>query len=510
MTLRLRFWLSATIFVGVAVLLLAARVSAQEPPKGGEKKEQSILEQDIYIPYEKLRQVFEKEGRGVFLPYEKFQELWQAAQEKTRPAADPKPPVGALITETENEATVEKDVVRVKAKVKIEVLAEGWNEISLRLADAAITGATLGGAPARIIGAPGQDYRLLIEKKGKQPEQLELALEYAKAITRTPGQNSVSFQTPQAPVSRWRVTIPQAGVKVNLHPLLAATEVPTEKKPAGDAAKKSEETVVLAFVGAAPVVRIDWTPKAEGATGLAAMASVQAEQQVSISEGVVRTRTTLTYTISRAELGQLTIDVPADQKVVNVFDANVRQWIVEKVEGRQRITAHLFEPAKSTQQVTIELEKFTGDKAKDTIDVPVVKAVVAGQQQRQQGVLVVQIAEGLRAEATKTNGLLQVDAKELPPLAPTRQVGVFLSLRHGRLPVGPGRRESATANRRGLAGRGLPRARAIVVGSGGDLHDREGWRVPVGTRHSGRLRGAARPRRGNGRRDARRGRYTSP
>ncbi len=123
----------------------------------------------------------------MFLPYEKFQELWQAAQDKTRPAAEPKPPVGALITEIDNEATVEKDVVRVKAKVKIEVLAEGWNEIPLRLADAAITGATLDGKPARIVGAPGQDYRLLVEKKGKQPEQIELALEYAKAITRTPG-----------------------------------------------------------------------------------------------------------------------------------------------------------------------------------------------------------------------------------------------------------------------------------------------------------------------------------
>ncbi len=181
------------------------------------------------------------------------------------------------------------------------------------------------------------------------------------------------------------------------------------------AAKKSEETVMLAFVGAAPTVRIDWTPKAEGATGLAAMASVQAEQQVWISEGVARTRTTLTYAISRAELGQLMIDVPADQKVVNVFDANVRQWSVETVEGRQRITAQLFEPAKSTQQVTVELEKFTGDKVRDTIEVPVVKAVGVGQQQRQQGVLVVQIAEGLRAEAAKANGLLQVDAKELPP-----------------------------------------------------------------------------------------------
>ncbi len=419
MTLRPRFRLFATTFVGVAALLVAAGIFAQEPPKDGakdgEKGARSILEQDIYIPYEKLRQVFEKQGRGVFLPYEKFQELWQAAQEKTRPAAEPKPPIGALITEVENEATVEKDVVRVKAQLKIEVLAEGWNEISLRLADAAITAATLGGKPARIIGAPGQDYRLLIEKKGKQPEQLELALEYAKAITRMPGQNSVSFQTPQAPVSRWRVTIPQAGVKVNLHPLLAATEVPAEKKPDGKVAKKSEETVVLAFVGAAPVVRIDWTPKAEGATGLAAMASVQAEQQVWISEGVARTRTTLTYAISRAELGQLTIDVPADQKVVNVFDANVRQWAVETVEGRQRITAQLFEPAKSAQQVTVELEKFTGDKASGTIEVPVVKAVGVGQPQRQQGVLVVQIAEGLRAEAAKTNGLLQVDAKELPP-----------------------------------------------------------------------------------------------
>jgi hypothetical protein len=410
---RPRFVLPATTFLGVAALLWAVNAFAQEPPKDGEKgekTERSILEQDIYIPYEKLRQVFEKHGRGVFLPYEKFQELWQAAQDKTRPAAEPKPPVGALVTEIDNEATVEKDVVRVKAKLKIEVLAEGWNEISLRLADAAITSATLDDKPARIIGAPGQDYRLLIEKKGKEAQQMLLALEYAKAITRTPGQNSVSFQSPQAPVSRWRVTIPQAGVKVNLHPLIAATEVPSEKKPEGDATK-SDETVVLAFVGAAPVVRIDWTPKAEGATGLTAVASVQAEQQVSIGEGVVRTRTVLNYSISRAELAQLTIDVPADQKVVNVFDANVRQWSVEKVEGGQRITAQLFEPAKTSQQVTVELEKFAGDKAKDTVSVPVVKAVGVG---RQQGVVVVQVAEGLRAETAKTSGLLQVDAKELP------------------------------------------------------------------------------------------------
>ncbi len=43
---------------------------------------------------------------------------------------------------------------------------------------------------------------------------------------------------------------------------------------------------------------------------------------------------------------------------------------------------------------------------------PVVKALNVG---RQQGFVVAQVGSGLRAEAAKTSGLLQVDANELPP-----------------------------------------------------------------------------------------------
>jgi hypothetical protein len=430
MSSKLGFSLSALL--ALSALLSASSTStrgADPSPSAKEKIEtaqpnshadKSLHEQDIYIPYDKLRQVFEKHGRGVFLPYEQFDALWRTAQEKSRPGAEPRPPVGAVITEIANEATVAKNVVRVKAAVKIDLLAEGWHEIPLRLSDAAITAATLGGEPARIVGGPGEDYRLLVEKKGKQPEQIELSLEYAKAISKMPGQNSVSFQAPQAPVSRWRVRIPQAGVKVNLHPLIAATEVPTAEnngsKENNAKGQKSgpDETVVLAFVGAAPTVRIDWTPKAEGATGLAALVSVQAEQQVWINEGATRSRSNLTYAISRAELGQLAIEVPADYKVVNVFDANVRQWSVEPLPAgakQQKITAQLFEPAKGSQQVTVELEKFAGEKSQAALTVPVVRALDVG---RQQGIVVVEVAAGLRAEATRTTGLLQLDAGELP------------------------------------------------------------------------------------------------
>ena len=323
--------------------------------------DKSLREQDIYIPYEKLRQVFEKHGRGVFLPYEKFEELWRAAQDKTRPAGEPRPPVGAVITEIENEAVVAKDVVRVKATVTIDLLAEGWHEIPLRLSDAAITSATLAGEPARIVGGPGEDYRLLVEKKGKKAEQIVLSLEYAKAISKMPGQNSVSFQAPQAPVSRWRVRIPQAGVKVNIFPLIAATEVPPaetkgEKVEKGKVRRESENRPRPTKPWCWPLSgRPRWSastgpPRPKGATGLAALVSVQAEQQVWINEGAARSRTNLTYAISRAELGQLAVEVPADYKVVNVFDANVRQWSVEPPAAgakRQKITAQLFEPAKS-------------------------------------------------------------------------------------------------------------------------------------------------------------------
>jgi hypothetical protein len=192
--------------------------------------------------------------------------------------------------------------------------------------------------------------------------------------------------------------------------------VPVEKtdaaKPGDAGAAKPGETVVLAFVGAAPTVRIEWTPKAEGATGMEALASVEGEQQVWVNEGVTRTQARLAYAISRAKLPALSIEVPADQKVVNVFDANVRQWSVEKSGDAQKITVQLFEPAAGSQQVTVELEKFADQGNQKDVRVPVVKALGVG---RQQGVVVVQVAQGLKAEATQRAGLLQVDAAELPP-----------------------------------------------------------------------------------------------
>lgn len=387
-----------------------------------------VREQTIYIPFEDLRKTFEKNGRGVFLEYEEFRELWDAAREKDvkniLPVAAPVP---FLITETVNEAKVSEEIVQVTATVRIEILQEGWKEIPLRLNDIAITKATIDGQAARLLGNAAEGYRLMYDPgklklaDGKlEPKTLELKLEYAKTITKSPGHNSVSFEVPQAPISRWTVKIPESGVKVDFFPLIAASEE-TAKAAAGNPEQKEDEkaekgTTVLAFVGPAPTVRIGWTPKSEGASGLEALTSVQLEQRATIDEGVLRTQATLDYSISRAEIERLSLQVPNDQKVIGVFDPNVRRWSINQGENSQTLEVELFEPAKDRQRIILTLEKLIavgGDAEKDSesIEIPAIKALGVG---RQQGVLVLNASNAFTTETTKVVGLMQMDREELP------------------------------------------------------------------------------------------------
>ena len=432
--------------------LLASVALAQEtakPPEQSISDDKPAREQTIYIPYAKLRQIFEKEGRGVFVPYDEFQRLWKAAQNAARKIEDYKPPIAALIAEIESEATVSRDVMTVSAKLQIEVLTEGWHEVPLRLKDAAIRSAKIGDSPARLLYSAESGYRVLLEKKGKQPEKIELVLEYSKAFSKQPGTNSVEFNAPQAPVNRWQIRIPEPGVKVNVQPNISATE---GGAPAKDEDAKSDqpietakkETLVQAIVGAGPngADRVD----GEGGRGRRAggAVTVQARQEVTIDEGVVHTRTNLAYDIQRADVTQLTVEVPADHNVVNVFDPNVQKW-EKKTEGPiQSLLITLFQPTRGTQNVVIELEKFAGDKEMPQemmnaeIRVPVVRAVQAGTPEamgnigRQQGVVVVGLGTALRGEATSQTGLLQIDAAELPARWPSSNGRLLFAMRRCR------------------------------------------------------------------------------
>jgi len=399
-----------------AIFCLANSTLARQIEQSPETDSTSKGEQTIYIPYDKLKDVFEREGRGVFLPYDQFQKLWQEAHSQKKQAATNDSPVNVILVSAENIATIEKEVMVVRATLNVELLQNGWQKIPLRLNDASIVSATVDTEPARIVHDPTTGYSLLYQNKENKPSRIRVEIEYAKAYEKTPGQNSVSFMAPQAPVNKWLIRIPEPGVKVQVDPMLATTEPST--KPTGDR-PDSAATEILAFVGVTPSIQIRWVPKSEGATGMAPLATVQSQLRVTIDEGIARTTAQLDYTIDRSELSRLAIAIPTDQKVINVFDPNVRKWSVDPGKTEQlvapKLIIELFEPARQSQSLVIELEATIDSKSQGTRLVQPLDCLDAN---RQQGVIAVKIGQGIRAEPTDRKGLMQMDPADLPqPLA---------------------------------------------------------------------------------------------
>ena len=209
--------------IGTSWGAVLAQQETEPPPS-----ERAKSEQTIYIPYDKLKDVFEREGRGVFLPYEQFQKLWHEARSANSLSKPDSPPVDVILVSAENTATIEKEVMVVRASISVELLRTGWQKIPLRLNDVAIMMATVDKELARIVHDPATGYSLLFQNNETKPTRIQVELEYAKAYDKTPGQNSVSIMAPQAPVNRWLIRIPDSGVKVQVEPMLATTETPAK------------------------------------------------------------------------------------------------------------------------------------------------------------------------------------------------------------------------------------------------------------------------------------------
>src|SRR5260221_2594779 len=76
------------VVCAICALLLKDSLFSAEPPKQPEAApREAVRETTGYFPYEKIKEIFEKEGRAIFLPYDEFLKLWEASQPKL-----PRPP----------------------------------------------------------------------------------------------------------------------------------------------------------------------------------------------------------------------------------------------------------------------------------------------------------------------------------------------------------------------------------------------------------------------------------
>lgn len=394
-----RFWL---VFFAIMGFVTASQLPAQTSDR--EPKKTAVDEQTIYIPYEDLVKVFERDGRGVFLPYEQFQQLWKDAQ-RARDAQPAGKSFQSLLVAAENEANIQRDLMVVKAKLRVELVGKGWHRVPFQLQDVAIQSAKIEGQTATIArGVAG--YELVVEHKSDEAKTIDLELEYAKAIVKSPGQNVVSFAAPQAPINRWSIKIPEPGIKVQIEPMMAGSQ---------NNKADPKTTEITAFLGTAPQVSISWVPKSESAIGMEALASVHSHQTVSIEEGLVRVNTVMSYAIDRSELRELKIEIPKSQKVVNVVHPNVKRWSLEASEkdpeSYSKILVELFEPARKSQELTIESEMALPNQAQTSFKIEPIRCLDAN---RQSGFIGIRVLPSLKLDFADRVGLTQADLAESP------------------------------------------------------------------------------------------------
>lgn len=399
---------AAAVLAALAAGALGKATSAAEPPKAQAPAAVALeREKTVYVPYEKLREIFEKEGRGIFLPYEEFLELWKAAGEKKPEPPPDLPPADAVLRGGLYVGAVSGDVARFQVTFDVDALKKGWSELALPLRGVALEAVELSRPDAQF--APrGDGYALILPEAGAYQAKISFSVRVAQE----PGKKAVAFGVPPAAVSRIDLTIPEEGVRVDVQPALAVT-----RTTAGEKA-----TRVLAFLGNSADVGIRWLPPAGKLVEAGAILVAEQSIRAHLGERILKISTDATFRVVRGEADELQVRVPENTRLLSVRGEDIREWAVEGEVLKVRLHTALKDsggPAGAAAPgggggasyvLGLTFERILAETpASISIPFPRVEGVI-----RESGVVVFGHDSGLNVRVRSATGLSQLDRDEVP------------------------------------------------------------------------------------------------
>jgi len=341
-------------------------------------------ERSIYLPYEKLEQIFENEGRGVFLPYKEFLDMWNKVN---LPEAVKKstPPVDGILASAHYTGKVSGEVVTLQAKLDFEALKEGWSSLSLGTKDINVSDAK---TTASLNFSQDNGYQIIFPNKGKYA----LDMTILGKISKDAGRNSLKLTLPRTAVSQFEMNVPDKGLDFTITPACAFT---TNEQPDGT-------TKLAVFFGASQEVNISWQ-KRGGETALKPLLFVETAAETRVTAGALRTNMTLNYRILRSGVNQFEALIPNGQQVLSVDGQNLRDWTLEKSGEKQRLVVNLHTAARDSYTFRVAMETaITSLPAK--ADLPLIEVQNV---ERQSGSISLSRDSELVVEIGKLDGLTQ-------------------------------------------------------------------------------------------------------
>ncbi len=357
----------------------------------------------VYVPYEKLKDVFGKAEQGVFLPYKEFQRLWRLAQ--AAPAGAPTVPDKYLISAARFTGKVGQKLAVMEMELTLDVLVDGWVEVPIGLGQAAVADASFVKGPDKVeplLQVIKGRYVLLTKGKGRKV----LKLSFVRQLVTKPGLNVLSYQMPAAAISTLDLLIPEENMKVDVEPMLAAT---TSQVKLDDA----KATKLQAFLGSATAVKLSWKPTTQAAAQLEPVVISNQLQHIHIAEALISHEVKFTYDIRRRGVDSFTVQLPSGFRVTAVDGANISKWDIageDAAPGPKLLKVKLFGPAKDSYTLTVKMERFLKEAEVEMKLSPVFTQQVL----RRTGLIAVTHSPRRSVELRSPRNLARVDKGRLP------------------------------------------------------------------------------------------------
>jgi len=407
-----RLFIVAVLYSAGAMLAPAAKTA------GNEHADESNPPAKVYVPYEELKGVFEKEGQGVFLPYTEFQRLWRAARDK--PTAVAEAPFEYLVSTARFSGQVAGEIASLKLELTIDILSDEWVQVPLGLSEVAVSRAALVDAENKTVTPllRVENGRYILTARGKG--RYVLALDFVRQLETQPGLAVLKYGIPSAAITTLELLIPEENLKVDVQPMLAATTSQVDVEGV-------KSTRVQAFLGSTAEVRLSWKPKTEAATELEPVIICEQFQHIDVGEALINYQATMDYSIHRGRVDSFTLRLPNEFRVTDVTGANIAKWDIEtpnepttsrlglaqptSIGGPKPILRlKLFSAAEGKYSLTVKMERFLQEAQAQIELVPITTEQVL----RRSGLIGITYSPRRAVQLADTRNLARVDTGQLP------------------------------------------------------------------------------------------------
>ena len=288
---------------------------------------------------------------------------------------------------------VEDATVFVDTKLKIEVLAEQQSSVPLFTQDVAMIKTAL---PKGVLLLQREGrYNLLFPGKGSY----SVGLQFTALVNQKSDRNMLNLEVFPSAISTLQLVFEGIDLDIQSSPAMS-----TQIKA------KGKNTEFTAYLGAAKQIEVSWFAKPTALAKADLLFNSENNTLITISSGVINTRTFLNYKVIQGKLSQFNVSLPENMNLLTVKGENLKNWTLKKEKNKQILSVELTKEISDTYQLVLDAEEIK-DKIEGNYST---SDIISLDSERENGYYAFKVKDDYKLRSLQRDGVSQLNIAELP------------------------------------------------------------------------------------------------